>query len=136
MQIDTMKVAPAVYQYTAFDDCSRFRVLGVFPRRTAAYTVQFFERVVEEMPFAIQRIQTDRGAEFFAERVQRWLRDYAIKSRPIPPRSPHLNGKVERSQLTDLLEFWTRRLCGTQPPADIQLLRASMSSRSSTMHSL
>ena len=32
----------------------------------------------------------------------------AIKFRPIPPRSPHLNGKVERSQLTDLLEFWAR----------------------------
>jgi len=31
-----------------------------------------------------------------------------IKFRPIPPRSPHLNGKVERSQLTDLMEFWSR----------------------------
>lgn len=31
-----------------------------------------------------------------------------IKFRPIPPRSPHLNGKVERSQLTDLTEFWAR----------------------------
>ncbi len=106
--MDTMKAAPAVYQYTAVDDCSRFRVLGVFRRRTAANTVQFLERVVEEMPFAIQRIQTDRGTEFFAERVQLWLRAYAIKFRPVPPHSPHLNGKVERSQLTDLLEFWTR----------------------------
>jgi hypothetical protein len=25
----------------------------------------------------------------------------------MPPRSPHLNGKVERSQLTDLNEFWS-----------------------------
>nr|WP_235025581.1 hypothetical protein [Caballeronia terrestris] len=29
-----------------------------------------------------------------------------IKFRSIPPRSPHLNGKVERSLLTDLTEFW------------------------------
>lgn len=28
-----------------------------------------------------------------------------IKFRPIPLRSPHLNGKVERSQLTDPNEF-------------------------------
>lgn len=67
---------------------------------------QFLERVVEEMPFPVQRFQTDRGAEFFAERVQRWLMDRGIKFRPVRPRSPHLNGKVERSQLTDLLEFW------------------------------
>lgn len=108
VQMDTMKVVAGVYQYMAVDDCSRFRVLGVYPRRTAANSLAFLERVVEEMPFPIQRIQTDRGGEFMAEKVQRWLANYAIKYRPIPPRSPHLNGKVERSQLTDLLEFWTR----------------------------
>ena len=32
--------------------------------------------------------------------------DRCIKFRPNPPRSPHLNGKVERSQKTDLDEFW------------------------------
>ena len=108
VQMDTMKIVPGVYQYTAVDDCTRVRVLGVFPRRTAAQTLDFLDRVIEEMPFPIQRFQTDRGGEFFAERVQRWFADAAIKFRPIPPRSPHLNGKVERSQLTDLQEFWTR----------------------------
>jgi transposase InsO family protein len=80
------------------------------PRRThpAGYTIEFLSRVVEKMPFAIQRIQTDRGGEFFAESVQRWLMQNFIKFRPIPPRSPHLNGKVERSQLTDLQELCTR----------------------------
>ena len=102
-----MKLMPGVYQYTAVDDCSRFRVLGVYSRRNAANTLLFLERVVEEMPFAIQRIQTDRGGEFMAESVQHWLADNFIKYRPIPPRSPHLNGKVERSQGTDLQEFWT-----------------------------
>jgi transposase InsO family protein len=107
VQMDTMKVTAGVYQYTAVDDCSRF-VLGVYPRRTAKHTVDFLERVIEEMPFAIQRIQTGRGGEFFAEKVQQWLMDHTIKFRPIPPRSPHLNGKVERSQQTDLQEFWAR----------------------------
>lgn len=106
VQMDTMKVAPGIYQYTAIDDCSRWRVLGVYPRRSAKYTLRFLERVVEEMPFPIQRIQTDRGTEFFAEEVQRWLMAHYIKFRPTPPRSPHLNGKVERSQQTDLQEFW------------------------------
>jgi len=104
--MDTCKIAPGLIQYTAIDDCSRFRVLGVYPRRTAAHTLAFIERVVEEMPFPIQRIQTDRGREFFAEKVQKHLMRLAIKFRPIKPRSPHLNGKVERSQKTDLYEFW------------------------------
>jgi len=108
VQMDTMKIAPGVYQYTAVDDCSRWRVLGVYARRNSGNTVKFLDRVIEEMPFPIQRIQTDRGTEFFADSVQRRLKEEFIKFRPIPPRSPHLNGKVERSQLTDLTEFWSR----------------------------
>jgi len=109
VQMDTMKIAAGVYQYTAVDDCSRFRILGVYSRRTARNTLLFLDRLIEEMPFPIQRMQTDRGGEFFAESVQRRLRQDFIKFRPIPPRSPHLNGKVERSQLTDLVEFWTHQ---------------------------
>jgi hypothetical protein len=45
-------------------------VLGLYPRRTAANTLAFLEQVLEEMPFVIQRIQTDRGQEFFAYQVQ------------------------------------------------------------------
>ena len=44
--------------------------------------------------------------EFFAEKVQRRLMEYGIKFRPNKPGSPHLNGKVERSQKTDLEGFY------------------------------
>lgn len=106
VQMDVCKIAPGLYQYTAIDDCSRYQVVAVFGRKTAASTVQFLEQVVEEMPFSIQRIQTDRGQEFFAYKVQDRLREWSIKFRPIRPRSPHLNGKVERVQKTALEEFW------------------------------
>lgn len=109
VQMDTMKIGAGVYQYTAVDDCSRFRILGVYSRRTARNALLFIDRLIEEVPFPIQRIQTDRDGEFFAESVQQRLRKEFIKFRPIPPRSPHLNGKVERSQLTDLVEFWARQ---------------------------
>lgn len=59
------------------------------------------------MPFPIQRIQSDRGLEFFAVKVQQWLMHYSIKFRPIKPRSPHLSGKIERSHKTDLIEFYS-----------------------------
>ena len=116
VQLDVCKIGPGLYQYTAVDDCSRFQVLGLYSRRTAANTLAFLEQVLEEMPFAIHdpptspppssRIQTDRGQEFFAYQVQEQLQAWRIKFRPIRPRSPHLNGKVERAQRTALEEFW------------------------------
>jgi transposase InsO family protein len=106
VQMDTCKIAPKLYQYTAIDDCTRVRVLAIYSRRTAANSLLFLEKVIEEMPFAIQRIQTDRGREFFAYDFQERLMEYGIKFRPNKPASPHLKGKVERSQKTDLEEFW------------------------------
>lgn len=106
VQIDTCKIGPGIYQYTAVDDCSRFRVLEIYKRRTAANTLKFLDKMIEEFPCPIQRIQSDRGLEFFAEKVQRKMIKYCIKFRPVKPASPHLNGKVERSQKTDLEEFY------------------------------
>ena len=60
---------------------------------------------MEEIIFPIQRIQMDRGSEFFAYAVQVRFMEYGIKIRPIRPDAPHLNGKVERSQKTDKIEF-------------------------------
>lgn len=105
--MDTCKIGPALYQYAAIDDCTRYRVLRLYSRRTAANTLDFLDCVIDEMPFPIQRIQTDRGREFFAVKVQEKLKEYRIKFRPNKPGSPHLNGKVERSQKTDKTEFYS-----------------------------
>jgi transposase len=88
VQLDTCKIVPGLYQYTAIDDCSRWQVLGVYPNRSACNTLDFLERVRAGMPFPVQRIQTDRGGEFFAYEVQSRLRDWRIKFRPNRPRSP------------------------------------------------
>ena len=106
VQMDTCKIRPGLYQYTAIDDCSRWQVLAVYPDRSATSTLDFLERVLEGMPFPVQRVQTDRGGEFFAHEVQGELRERRIKFRPNRPRAPHLNGKVERVRRTALEEFW------------------------------
>lgn len=106
VQMDTCKIAPGLFQYTAVDDCTRYRVLRVYSRRIARNTLDFLDAVMEELIFPIQRIQTDRGSEFFAHTVQERFMEYGIKFRPIRPGSPHLNGKVERSQKTDKIEFY------------------------------
>lgn len=103
------------------DDGTRYRILRVYTRRTANNTSDFPDGVPEEMPFPIQRIQTDRGREFFAVIVQERMKRYGIKFRPNKPASPHLNGKVERSQKTDRIEF-----CSTidLTSADLDMLLA------------
>ena len=63
--------------------------------------------MLEEFPFPIQRVQTDRGREWFAYGFQEALMDYNIKFRLIKPFSPYLNGKVERTQRTNLEEFYS-----------------------------
>ena len=121
IQIDTCKIAPGIYQYTAIDDCTRWRVLDIYKRRTATNTLEFIDKMIEQFPFPIQRIQSDRGREFFAEKVQKKFIEYAIKFRPVKPASPHLNGKVERSQKTDLEEFYA-----TADLSDFERLREEL----------
>jgi transposase InsO family protein len=106
VQIDNCKITKGLYQFTAIDDCTRLRVLRLYDGRTAKNATSFVEEIRTAFPFPIQRIQTDRGPEFIADEFQKVLREKQIKFRPIRARSPHLNGKVERSQQTDRLEFW------------------------------
>lgn len=106
LQLDTCKIAPGIYQYTAIDDFSRFLVAEIYPRRTANNTLDFLEHVEDSYAVPIQYIQTDRGLEFMAEKVQRYFIEQCIKYRPNRPGAPHLNGKVERVQKTMKDEFW------------------------------
>jgi transposase InsO family protein len=107
VHIEPCRIAPKLYQYTSIDDCTRYRVLRLYPRRTSSHTLDFIDCVIDEMLFPIQRLQTDRGREFFAVKVQEKLMEKGIKFRPHRPGSPHLNGKVERSQKTDKTEFYS-----------------------------
>ena len=70
------KIANNLYQYTAIDDCTRYKVLALYKRRTTANTLDFLDQAMERMPFPIQRIQTDREQEFFAYEVQERLKEY------------------------------------------------------------
>ena len=67
IQIDTCKIADGIFQYTAIDDCTRFRVIDIYHKKNADSTLEFIEKMIEQFPFPIQRIQSDRGTEFFAE---------------------------------------------------------------------
>lgn len=107
VQMDVMKVRSKCYQFTAVDDCTRLRVLRLYSSKHAENTVKFLSEVLGKFFFPIQRIQTDWGTEFYNDLFQEELMVHFIKFCPIKPRSPHLNGKVERSQKTDKAEFYS-----------------------------
>jgi len=61
--------------------------------------------LLEKFPFRVHTIRTDRGHEFQA--LFHWhVEDKGLRHVYIKPRSPELNGKVERSHRTDGEEFY------------------------------
>jgi transposase InsO family protein len=94
-----------LYQFTAIDDCTRIRVLKVFSACNQRTAIQFMDDVVRRLPFRILVVQTDNGAEF-QSRFHWHLESLDIRHVYIRPRTPHLNGKVERSHRVDDEEFY------------------------------
>ena len=93
------------YQYTAIDDCTRLRVLKIYPRNNQKTAIQFVDHVLAQLPFAVETIQTGNGAEF--QSAFHWhVLDKGIQHVYIKPRTPRLNGKVERSHRIDAEEFY------------------------------
>jgi transposase InsO family protein len=93
------------YQFTAIDDATRIRALRIYERHNQENAIDFIDHVVSRFPFRIDTIRTDRGHEFQAK--FHWhVEDLGMRHVYIKPRSPNLNGKVERSHLTDELEFY------------------------------
>ena len=92
-----------------FDDCTRLRVLRIYPQNNQKTAIQFADYVLEKLPFLVQVIQTDNGSEFGSS-FHYHLLDKGIGHRYIKPRTPRLNGKVERSHRIDNEEFY--RLLG------------------------
>lgn len=93
------------FQYTAIDDATRARALYIYDQHTQKNAIDFVDKVREKFPFRIHTIQTDNGHEFQA--LFHWhCEDLGIRHVYIKKASPHLNGKVERSHLTDQTEFY------------------------------
>ena len=109
------------YQFTALDDCSRWRFADIYPEKSTYSTKDFIQRLLQEAPFPIRCIQTDGGSEF----TNRYVSDpkcvlkepavhildkicakHNIRHKLIPVATPQINGKVERSHRIDNEEFY------------------------------
>jgi transposase InsO family protein len=93
------------YQFTAIDDCTRLRVLRIYPAANQKTAIKFLDYVLQRLPFRVEVIQTDNGAEFQSSFHYHVL-DKGVGHVYIKPRTPRLNGKVERSHRIDAEEFY------------------------------
>jgi transposase InsO family protein len=115
VQVDVKVVKVAgrkTFQYTALDDCTRYRVLRLYHRQNQWSSLDCLAELRRTFPFRIRQLQCDNGSEFplaFALTVQ----EAGIRHRYIKPRMPEQNGKVERSHRVDGEEFWRRHQFST-----------------------
>jgi len=113
-QMDVKHWKRAAYQYDLIDCATRIKYKRLYPGVSPAYTVDFLEHATKffDPAFSFETIQTDNGMEFVYDQLpqtreatvtamQRWLSANGVKHGRIPPRSPHLNGRIERSHGVD-----------------------------------
>lgn len=109
VEVDTLDVRPLpgviVKHFTARDIISRWDVLEAHSRATSNTASGFIEAIIQRMPFPIRAVQVDGGSEF-EDAFEETCRRKGIKLFVLPPRSPKLNGHVERAQRTHTEEFY------------------------------
>lgn len=106
-----------VYQYTAIDECTRWRHVAVFDELSTYNSVEFVYELLERFPFEIGCIQTDNGTEFTSRyqgsnhpsAFESELAALGIRHKLIAPATPRHNGKVERSHRSDQERFYNDR---------------------------
>jgi transposase InsO family protein len=109
VQIDTLSIAilpgQGIKQFTAYDPAAKWTVAKPYKRATARNAADFLKRVRAQMPDPIKAIQIDGGSEFMAE-FETACRDAGLPLYVLPPRSPKLNGAVERCNGAWRYEFY------------------------------
>jgi putative transposase len=109
VQLDTMHLTPLPglerRHFSAVDVVSRWGVTGVRARATAGTATAFLDELEARTPFPIRALQVDGGAEFMAE-FETACQERGLALFVLPPRSPKLNGHVERANRTHRQEFW------------------------------
>lgn len=109
IQIDTVHVYPVPgerrYQFTACDYISKMIARCAAKTITSRSAKKIIDILEERMPFKIKAIQIDGGSEFKKE-FELECQTRGIILFVLPPRSPKLNGMVERMQRTSREEIY------------------------------
>lgn len=109
VQLDTLDLRPlpgvTLKHFTAHDVVSKWNVMSVHSQANASTAAHFLDTLQERMPFPVRAIQVDGGPEFEAV-FEKECQSRGIRLFVLPPRSPKLNGGVERAHRTHTEEFY------------------------------
>ena len=115
VEVDTLDVRPCpgtiLKQFTAIDVVGRQCVLELAAAATATLAVRVLDAFAR-FPFPVRAVQIDGGSEFKGA-FEAACQERGLPLYVLPPRSPKLNGHVERSQRTHTEEFYE---CTATPP--------------------
>jgi putative transposase len=109
VQVDTLDIRPVpgevLKQFTARDVVSRWDVCELRTTASARQATAILDALAARMPFRVRAISVDNGSEFMAE-FEAACAARGIALLTLPPRSPKLNGAVERANRTHTEEFY------------------------------
>jgi putative transposase len=91
--------------FTARDVVSRKDVLSVADRQTSQAAERMLREAFHRFGFPVRAVQIDGGSEFKAT-FETACQELGMKLFVLPPRSPRLNGQVERAHRTHQEEFY------------------------------
>lgn len=81
------------------DTISRYAAAEVSQGASAQTVAGHLDRMLARLPFTVRAIQVDGGSEFKAD-FETYCQTHTLRLFVLPPRSPKLNGMVERLQRT------------------------------------
>ena len=109
-----------LYQYTAIDEYSRYRILGAYSEQSTYSSADFLRKVVAAFArkgVKVECVQTDNGFEFtnrfsnskrnLPTLFERTASELGVFHKLIRPYTPRHNGKVERSHREDQKRFYS-----------------------------
>ena len=109
VEFDTLDVRlhpSGIYKhFSLVDVTSRWGAAEIRSSATATAAMDCLRWMLQRIPFVVRAIQVDGGSEFMAD-FEDFCRDQQIRLFILPPRSPKLNGAVERIQRTHTEEFY------------------------------
>lgn len=108
IQIDHMSVSrngDTLKEFKATCPIGKQLVVRVYSRATANNAQRFLNAVREDLPYPLRSVQVDGGGEFRAE-FEDACQALNLPLAVLPPKSPQLNGVVERANDSSRTEFW------------------------------
>ncbi len=126
VEIDTkeirMRRGLILKHFSARDVISRWDVVELHRRATALTAAGFLDALLARVPFSIRALQVDGGSEFAAQ-FEQACQQKKLPLFVLPPKSPKLNGHVERSNRTHNEEFYEVHAQSDQLPVLNRQLR-------------